>query len=129
MLCLYDKKQLLNMSIFLKNPGLSGDNGHFSIFRVCFMVQYEWCFPLVRVESILSSKGGKTTPDLDIPTTIFNCGFEPLWYHSLSYSSPHVHPSATAINLKLGFNNEKDFSFPMILFEVFGLVSSHNKGF
>lgn len=79
-------------------------------FRVYFMVQYEWCFPLVRMESILCSKIRQNTPRLGY-TTMFYCGFEPLWYHSLSCSSPYIHPSA--INLKLGFNNEEDFSFPI----------------
>ena len=32
---------------------------------------------------------------------MFHCGFETLWYHSLSCSSPHIHPSVTDTNVKL----------------------------
>ena len=29
----------------------------------------------------------KTAPDMNLPTTVFHCGFEPLWCHSLSCST------------------------------------------
>ncbi len=40
---------------------------------------------------------------------MFHCGFDTLRHHSLSCSSPYIHPSVTAINLKLGFIRKKDF--------------------
>ena len=46
-----------------------------------------------RVSSVhvSDSRRGKTAPDLNIPNNILLCGFETLWYHSLSCLSRYVY--------------------------------------
>ena len=48
---------------------------------------------------VVDPRGGKTTPDLNIPTTMFQCGFETPWYNSLlcsldNKSQTWIHSSA-----------------------------------
>ena len=51
---------------------------------------------------VSNSGVGKTSPDL-------NLQFDTLRYRSLSCLSPYIHPSITAIHLKLGFISKYDF--------------------
>ena len=44
----------------------------------------------------------ETLVDLNVSTTVFLCGLKILWFHSLSSSSPYIHPSVTDRNLELG---------------------------
>ena len=57
----------------------------------------ERCFSSVREESVLC-RSLKTSS-----STMFHCDCETLWCHSLSCSSPYIHPSVTDTNLSLGF--------------------------
>ena len=43
---------------------------------------------VVNSVQVSNSRLGKTPTDLNIPTTMFHCGFDTLQIHSLSFSSP-----------------------------------------
>ena len=57
---------------------------------------------VVNLEQVSISRVRKRPQYLNNPTT-FHCGFNTLLYRPLSCSSPYIHPSVTAINLRLGF--------------------------
>lgn len=44
-----------------------------------------------------NSRRGNTPPDLNFATVMFHCGFETLWYHSISYSLGFIESNSVSV--------------------------------